>query len=94
MSRKLSGGTAMRREFRQPITSEHRSTACVALLTTAALAVSTAVAVTAVSIGIARADVAGAAANGDGTSFALALCIGLLISATGGLMAFAVRAPQ
>src|SRR3979409_1903974 len=59
--------------------------ACVELVTTAALALSTAVAITAVSIGIARADVLGAVANGDSAPFAIALFIGLLLSAMGGL---------
>jgi hypothetical protein len=74
--------------------SKHRSTACVELLTTAALAVSTAVAMTAVSIGIARADVAGAVVAGDGTPFAVALCIGLLLSTMGGFTVLTVCAPQ
>ena len=94
MTRKSTGGTASRRESHQPPTSERRATAGVALLISAALAVSTAVAATAVSIGIARADVAGVAANGDGASLAVALGIGLLISALGGLTAVAVRRPQ
>jgi hypothetical protein len=59
----------------------------VELLTTAALAVSTAVAVTAVSIGIARADVIGGAAQGEGAHFAVALFLGLLLSGMGGLTA-------
>jgi hypothetical protein len=63
------------------------------LITTAALALSTAVAVTAVSIGIARADVVGAMANGDSTPFAVALFIGLLLSAMGGLTAVLVASP-
>jgi hypothetical protein len=64
-----------------------RHVAFVELFTTAALAVSTAVAVTAVSIGIARADVIGAVAKGDSTSLAIALFIGLLFAAMGGLTA-------
>jgi hypothetical protein len=64
-----------------------RHVAFVELITTAGLAVSTAVAVTAVSIGIARADVLGAVAKGDSAPFAIALFIGLLFAAMGGLTA-------
>jgi hypothetical protein len=67
---------------------------CVELLTTAALALSTAVAITAVSIGIARADVLGSVANGDNAPFAIALFIGLLLSAMGGLTAIMAVDPQ
>jgi hypothetical protein len=74
--------------------SKHRNIACVELLTTAALALSTAVAVTAVSIGIARADVLGAVAKGDSEPFAIALLIGLLFAAMGGLTARMGDAPQ
>ena len=70
-----------------PSASKQRSIAFVELMTTAALALSTAVAVTAVSIGIARADVMGAVAKGDSTPFALAVFIGLLLSGMGGLTA-------
>jgi hypothetical protein len=80
MSKALAG-----RGAHEPEARKHRSIACVELITTAALALSTAVAVTAVSIGIARADVIGAAGTGDGT--ALALIIGLFVSAMGGLIA-------
>jgi hypothetical protein len=66
---------------------KYRSIAVVELITTAALALSTAVAVTAVSIGIARADVFDAVTSGDRTPFALALFIGLLLSGMGGLTA-------
>jgi hypothetical protein len=66
---------------------KHKNVACVELITTAALALSTAVAVTAVSIGIARADVIGSVAKGDSAPFAIALFIGLLLSAMGGLTA-------
>ena len=52
---------------------KHRSILFVELVTTAALALSTAVAVTAVSIGMARADVLGAVKHGDGASLAIAV---------------------
>ena len=93
MSRKLIRCTGIEQEHRQACRLGHRSVAFVELITTAALALSTAVAVTAVSIGIARADVVGAAAKGPSTSFAIALVTGLLLSALGALSAvMAVRA--
>jgi len=64
--------------------------ACVELFTTAALALSTAVAVTAVSIGMARAEVIGAVGKGDGAPFAIALTIGLLVTAMASLTAAVV----
>jgi hypothetical protein len=87
MSQELSGRTGCERATHQASAPKHRSVAFVELVTTAALALSTAVAVTAVSIGIARADVAGAVAQGDATPFAIALLIGLLLSGMGGLTA-------
>jgi hypothetical protein len=81
-------------EVRQACALKHRSIAFVQLITTAALALSTAVAVTAVSIGMARADVIGAVAKGDSTPFAIALLIGLLLSAMGGLSALVASDPQ
>jgi hypothetical protein len=67
----------------------HRSVALVELITTAALALSTAVAVTAVSIGIARADAISGVIHGDGEALAIALAIGLLFAAMGGFTAAA-----
>jgi hypothetical protein len=64
-----------------------RPGALVELITTAALALSTVVAVTAVSIGIARADVLGLRTEGDTAPLAIALLIGLLLSAMGGFTA-------
>jgi hypothetical protein len=74
-------------EARAASARKRRSVACVELITTAALALSTAIAATAVSMGIARADVVGAVANGDSAPFAVALLIGLLLAAMGGLTA-------
>ena len=54
---------------------------------TIALAVSTLVAVTAVSIGIARADVLGAHADSDIAPLAIAVFMGVLFAAMGGLTA-------
>jgi hypothetical protein len=88
MSRKLSPYTGIiEQEHRHACTPRHRSIAFVELITTAALALSTAVAVTAVSIGIARADVVGSMAKGNGAPFAVALLIALLLSAAGALTA-------
>ena len=87
MSRDLSRRGAFEQASVHTSATKHRSIAFVELMTTAALALSTAVAVTAVSIGIARADVVGAVANGDGAPLAIALFIGLLLSGMGGLTA-------
>jgi hypothetical protein len=66
---------------------KQRPLACVELIATVALALSTLIAVTVVSIGIARADVFGAHPDTDAASFAIALFIGVLLSAMGGLTA-------
>jgi glycerol uptake facilitator-like aquaporin len=71
-----------------------RRIALVELVATAGLALSTAIAVTAVSIGIARADVLGTVAKGDSAPFAIALFIGLLFAAMGGLTAIVVANPR
>jgi hypothetical protein len=67
----------------------HRSLAFVELLTTVALAVSTAVAAAAVSIGIARADVITSVARSEGRTIALALIITLLLVVLGSVGAVA-----
>jgi len=81
-------------EVRQPSAPKRRSIAAVELLTTAALALSTAVALTAVSIGIARADVLGVVTHGDATPFAIALSFVLLLSAMGVLTAIIALGPR
>jgi hypothetical protein len=81
-------------EVRQPSAPKRRSIAAVELLTTAALALSTAVALTAVSIGIARADVLGVVTHGDATPFAIALSFVLLLSAMGALTAIIALGPR
>jgi hypothetical protein len=60
----------------------------VELFATVALALSTLVAVTAVSIGIARADVLSTRIDADAAPLAIALFMGLLLAAMGGLTAF------
>jgi hypothetical protein len=89
----MESSSGIERETGRPCAPTQRSVAFVELITTAALALSTAVAVTAVSIGIARADVVGAMASGDSTPFAVALSIGLLVSAMGGLTAVVAASP-
>jgi hypothetical protein len=74
--------------------SRERPVAVVELMTTIGLALSTLVAATAVSIGIARAEVFGLRADGDMASLAIALLIGLLMLATGGLAAIVVARPK
>lgn len=71
-----------------------RPAAVVELIATIALAISTVIAVTAVSIGIARADSLGIRADGDSGPLALALLIGLLLSAMGGLTAVMAGGPK
>jgi hypothetical protein len=87
MATKLTSREATGPEARPACAPGHRSIAYVELITTAALALSTAVAVTAVSIGIARADAISSAIKGDGETFAL--LIGLLLAALSGLTTLA-----
>jgi glycerol uptake facilitator-like aquaporin len=85
---------ASRRCAFQTAESRTRPVALVELIATAALALSTVVAATAVSIGIARADAFGIRADGDSAPLAIALLIGLLLSAMGGLTAIMVDGPK
>lgn len=71
-----------------------RSAARVELIATIALALSTLIAVTAVAIGIARADVFGAQADIKAAPFAIALFLGLLLTAMGGLTALMTDEPR
>ena len=71
-----------------------RPVAWVEWITTVSLALSTVVAATAVSIGIARADVFGLRADGDAAPLAIALLIGLLLLAMGGLTAIMASGPK
>jgi hypothetical protein len=80
-------------ELRQARLRKRRSIAVVELITTASLALSTGVAIAAVSIGIARAGAIGSVIKGDSGLLAIALIIGLLFSAMGGLTAM-VAGPQ
>ena len=78
----------------QTAESRTRSVASVELITTVLLALSTVVAATAVSIGIARADVFGLRTDGDSAPFAIALLIGFLLLAMGGLTALMAGSPK
>jgi hypothetical protein len=75
--------------------TQHEETAqqrtALALIASAALAVSTAVAATVVSMGIARADMLGGVANGDNAPFAVAVFFGLVLAGMGGLTAMATH---
>jgi len=68
-----------------------RPAAPIELIATVLLALSTMVAVTAVSIGIARADVLHARPDADIAPFAIALFVGLLFAAMGGLTAMMAK---
>jgi hypothetical protein len=84
--KRTNGGTPP-----QPAGGKRRSILFVELVTTAALALSTAVAVTAVSIGMARADVIGSVAHGDSAPLAIAVFMSILFSAMGGLTVLMAR---
>jgi len=95
MSSHTNRANALEPEQRRPCGRPRRSMAFVELITTAALALSTAVAVTAVSIGIARAEVIGTVVTkGDSASFAVALLIGLTLSAISAASAIVALGPH
>jgi hypothetical protein len=71
-----------------------RRIAGVELIATVALAVSLVIAATAVSIGMARAQTLGAVGVSDDARFAIALFLGLVMAAMGGLTAIAARERQ
>jgi glycerol uptake facilitator-like aquaporin len=78
-------GIGFESDFPQP--EPKRPGAPVELIATVLLLLSTLVAVTVVSIGIARADVLGGRSDIHAAPFAIALFIGLLFAAMGGLTA-------
>jgi len=94
MPKTLVRRSAFERDPRQGCAPRQRPIALVELITTAALALSTAVAVTAVSIGFARADVLGAVRGGDLLPVSIALCIGFLCAAIGAAAAVAAAVPR
>jgi F0F1-type ATP synthase membrane subunit c/vacuolar-type H+-ATPase subunit K len=70
---------------------ERRTVALAALIASAALAIGTVVAATAVSVGIARASAVDGVIDNEGSLFAVALLLGLIFVAIGGL---AIRSPR
>ena len=94
MVKRLIVRGASKRKAHEAPPPKQRPIALIELITTAALALSTAVAATAVSIGIARADVLSAVSHGDTTPLAIALCFALLLSAMGALTAIVAIAPR
>jgi hypothetical protein len=67
---------------------ERRKVALAELAAILGLALSTIVAATVVSVGIARANVAGNVIDNEGSVFTIALLLGLIFIAMGGLTAF------
>ena len=65
--------------------NERRAVALAELVTILGLALSTIVAATVVSVGIARANVVGNVIDNEGSLFAVALVLGLIFIAIGGL---------
>jgi len=68
--------------------NERRTVALAELVTIIGLALSTIVAATVVSVGIARADVANDVVGNEGSLFGVALVLGLIFAAMGGLTVF------
>lgn len=69
---------------------EHRTATVAELVASIALAICTLIAATVVSVGIARADAAGSVIDNEGGLFAIALVIGLVFVAMGGLTALSL----
>jgi len=68
--------------------NERRTVALAELVAIVGLALSTIVAATVVSVGIARANVVGNVIDNEGSLFTVALLLGLIFIAVGGLTAF------
>jgi hypothetical protein len=68
--------------------NERRTVALIELVAIVGLALSTIVAATVVSVGIARANVVGNVIDNEGSLFTVALLLGLIFIAMGGLTAF------
>ena len=68
--------------------NERRSVALAELVAIVGLALSTIVAATVVSVGIARANVVGNVIDNEGSLFTIALLLGLIFIAMGGLTVF------
>jgi hypothetical protein len=89
MSNEPNGRTGFDHRTRNEQTAQQRT--ALALIASAALAVSTAVVATVVSMGIARADIVGRMADGDNAPFAVAVFLGLVLAGMGALTAMATR---
>jgi hypothetical protein len=74
----------------RPLGRERRRVALAELLAIVGLALSTIVAATVVSVGIARANVVGNVIDNEGGVFTVALLLGLIFIAMGGLTVFTV----
>ena len=72
----------------RPLGTERRTVAFAELIAIIGLALSTIVAATVVSVGIARADVASDVVGHEGSLFGVALVLGLVFAAMGGLTVF------
>ena len=82
------GNSGFRAPNGRALGNERRSVALAELVTIVGLALSTIVAASAVSVGIARADVVGNVIDNEGSLFAVALLLGLIFIAMGGLTVF------
>ena len=78
----------------RPLGRERRTVALAELVAIVGLALSTIVAATVVSVGIARADVVSDVIGNEGSLFAVALVLGLIFVAMGGLTVFTLPTPQ
>lgn len=72
----------------RPLGAERHTVAFAELIAIVGLALSTIVAATVVSVGIARADVASDVVGNEGSLFGVALVLGLVFLAMGGLTVF------
>jgi len=72
----------------RPLGNERHRATLAELIATVVLALSTIVVVTVVSVGIARANVAGNVIDNEGSLFTIALLLGLVFIAMGGLTLF------
>jgi len=72
----------------RPLGTERRTVAFAELVAIVGLTLSTIVAATVVSVGIARADVANDVVGNEGSLFGVALVLGLIFAAMGGLTVF------
>ncbi|MFN3350296.1 hypothetical protein [Pseudorhodoplanes sp.] len=91
MSRERVAGIGFKHPDRNDRPLTKRKLAVAHLLMAAALVICILVALTAVAIGTARADTLGALASGDEGVAAIALFLGLMLAATGSIVASVIR---